>query len=321
MGRISVCMGVYNGAAYIEEQLSSIAQQTRQADQVILCDDGSADASATVIEAFIEQQGASGEWTLYRNEQNKGYPLNFYYAMSLCDGEVVFLADQDDIWAPQKIEKMSAILAKHPQIMALCCKFGLIAADGKDLHTVMQPSRSKDTGTMRTVDCDGVFYKCEWPGMVIAYRREWYESRLKQWREQNNAPQGYPAIPHDLLICAWAAEDGGFCQLDEELAWHRRHDNNIGGEEHRLSKLLSRERKLREIEDYNRILTCFLEQNIMNTEQGSQALQQKYRVMRDRYEALNSGKTGRVISNAWKNRRLTRAVTAICDVLITLRHR
>lgn len=318
---ISVCMGVYNGEPYLREQLQSIAEQTRAADQVILCDDCSKDRSAALITDFINNLKTPDGWELVCNEQNKGYPVNFYYAMSLCSGDIVFLADQDDIWASQKIERMTAILKENQQMKALCCKFDLIAADGSDLHTVMQPTRSKDTGSLRQVDCDGVFYKCEWPGMVIAYQREWYEKRLEQWRGKNTVSERYPAIPHDFLICAWAAEDEGFYQLDEAFAWHRRHDNNTGKEEHRLSRLINRERKLREIEEYNAILDQFEEQRIMQTEHGKQALLRKHSVMRERYEALKSGKVSRVLSNAWKNRRFTRAATFVCDLLIVLTQR
>ena len=318
---ISVCMGVYNGETYLREQLQSVADQTRAADQVILCDDCSKDRSAALITDFISTLKASDGWKLVCNEQNKGYPDNFYYAMSLCCGDIVFLADQDDIWAPQKIERMTALLEENRQMLALCCKFDLIAADGSDLHTVMQPARSKNTGSLRRIDCNGVFYKCEWPGMVIAYRREWYEKRLEQWRRKNAASESYPAIPHDFLICAWAAEDDGFYQLDEAYAWHRRHDSNTGKEEHRLSRLINRDRKLREIEEYNAILDCFEEQRIMQTDHGNQALQEKHSVMRDRYEALKSGKASRVLRNARKNRRFTRAATFICDLLIVLTQR
>ena len=36
----SVCMGIYNGADYLKTQLESILNQTKQPDEVILCEDG-----------------------------------------------------------------------------------------------------------------------------------------------------------------------------------------------------------------------------------------------------------------------------------------
>ena len=314
---ISVCMGIYNGEKYIEEQLDSILNQTLPPSQVILCDDGSKDNTVSIVQSFIQKNGLESHWKLYCNEQNKGYPDNFYYAMSLCKEKYVFLADQDDIWDPHKLERMTAIMKQDPQIKAISCKFGLIDAEGTDIHTLMAPTRSRGTGTSRNVACEDVFYKCEWPGMVLAYRREWYEEKYGMWQTGHMAEAGkYPAIPHDFLICAWAAEDGGFLQLDEELAWHRRHTSNTGGEEHRLSKLLNRDRKLTEIENYNVILDAFDRLGVMETAEGRRALKDKKRVMKERYEALLSGSVRKVAANAWRNRKFTRGATAVCDLVI-----
>lgn len=316
---ISVCMGIYNGEAYIEEQLLSILHQTLPPDQVVLCDDGSTDRTREIINDFIQKHQLEKGWRLYCNKENKGYPGNFYYSMSLCSEKYVFLADQDDIWDIRKLERMTAIMEAGPKACAVCCKFGLIDAEGKDIHTMMAPARSRDTQTVKNISIEGVFYKCEWPGMVIAYRRKWYQDKFERWRKKRQLllPEvRYPDIPHDFLICAWAAEEEGFFQLDDELAWHRRHDHNTGGEEHHLRRLLNRERKLKEIADYNGILDAFLKQEVMETAKGREALSSKYRTMRERYEALLSGSLLKVAGNAWKNRRSVRAATAICDLLI-----
>lgn len=310
----SICMGLYNGEKYIEAQLDSILHQTKESEEVILCDDGSTDQTIAVVRSFIEKNGLQDRWHLFCNEQNKGYPGNFYYAMSLCTQEVVFLADQDDIWAETKLERMCAVLEQHPEARAICCKFGLIDGAGDTIQTLMAPTHSKGTGEARIVTIDDVFYKYQWPGMVIAYRNEWY----RQWRSQGSpAPErDYPSIPHDFLLCVRAAEEHGFLQLDEELAWHRRHDNNAGGEEHHIRKLLNKKRKLKEIEDYLRILDSFEKEAVLQTAEGKDALYRKQQSMRGRYEALQSGKISRVLANAGQQQGNVRLATLLCDVLI-----
>ena len=52
---ISVCMGIYQGARYLEEQLLSILHQTCPADEVILCDDGSKDRTVELVREFIRE--------------------------------------------------------------------------------------------------------------------------------------------------------------------------------------------------------------------------------------------------------------------------
>lgn len=308
---ISVCMSTYNGEKYIQQQMYSILHQTRRPDEVIICDDASGDSTAEIIQRFIQDNRLEQSWKLYENTENRGYPANFYYAMSLCSGELVFLSDQDDIWHEKKLEQMSDVLEKHPEARVLCCKFGLINADGNNIHSVMAPVHTGGTGNLRQITIEDVFYKCEWPGMVIAYRNDWYRAQVEE-----RTAHVTEKIPHDLLICARAAEEQGFFQMDEKLAYHRRHENNAGGEEHRIGKLLNKGRKQKEIQNYLNYLKAFLEGQILKTEAGNAALHRKTRVMEERFDALNSGKISNVLRWAWKNRRDVRVATAVCDILI-----
>ena len=306
---ISICMATYNGAEFIEQQLYSILHQSRRPDEVIICDDGSADDTTGIIRRFIGENHLEDCWKLYQNPVKKGYPGNFYYAMGLCSCDVVFLADQDDIWHERKLEHMSRVLEQNSQSAVVSCKYSLIDAQGSDIRSLMAPARTAGTGQLRSVNIRDVFYKCEWPGMVTAYRREWY---AKQLRDDSS-------IPHDFLVCALAAEEDKFLQLDEQLACHRRHENNAGGEEHRISRLLNKERKLKEIEAYLAILRCFEEEQVLRTEGGRKALADKLASMQGRYEALQSGSVGKVLGNALKNRRKVRMATLIGDLLIVKR--
>ena len=314
----SVCMTTYNGEKYIEEQLMSILHQTHRAEEVILCDDNSTDQTVAIIGKFVEDHSLQDSWKLYQNEENKGYPGNFYYAMSLCSKDVVFLADQDDIWHVKKLERMCRALADRPAAKAICCKFGLIDAEGEAIFALMAPSHSRETGKLREVEVGEVFYKCEWPGMVVAYRNEWYQ----QWQQHSGRhdsiiPYEYNSnIPHDFLVCARAAEEKGFWQVDEVLAYHRRHDSNAGGEEHRIRRLLNKSRKLTEIKNYLQILEAFQQEKVLQTEAGRAALDEKYCTMKDRYEALNSGKVSQVLRNAGRHRGNVRLATLLCDLVI-----
>lgn len=303
---VSVCMGTYNGETYIEQQLNTILRQTKAPEEVILSDDGSTDNTVSIIERFIRKNGLEGKWKLYRNKINKGYPSNFYYACSLCNEEIVFLADQDDIWKSDKIEKMCRVMEENPGAKSVCCKFNLMDEKEQEIHSIMAPTHAHETGEVRNVPVEEIFYKCQWPGMVMAYRRDWYESWTK----------GNYQIPHDFLIAARAAEEGGFFQLDETLAYHRRHDHNTGGEEHHIRKLLNRDRKLKEIRDYLQILQQFLKEEVLTTQTAKLLLNRKTTVMQQREAALQSGRISAVIKNAWKNRKYVRLATAVCDVII-----
>ena len=51
---ISIAMTTYNGEQYIERQLESILNQTLLADEIVICDDGSRDATVEIIRKVIE---------------------------------------------------------------------------------------------------------------------------------------------------------------------------------------------------------------------------------------------------------------------------
>lgn len=98
---ISVAMCTYNGEKYVRDQLESIIYQTLQPDEVIICDDCSSDSTVKVIENVMGQW--TGSWKLVRNRKNQGYRKNFQQAISLCQGDFIFLSDQDDVWNKKKL--------------------------------------------------------------------------------------------------------------------------------------------------------------------------------------------------------------------------
>lgn len=100
---ISVAMCTYNGSAFLQEQLDSIAAQTRLPDELVICDDGSSDSTVDIVERFAH--GVSFRVQLFRNPQNLGSTRNFEQAMRLCTGDLIALSDQDDVWMPEKLAR------------------------------------------------------------------------------------------------------------------------------------------------------------------------------------------------------------------------
>lgn len=305
---ISICMATYNGERFIEEQLKCIYEQTLQPDEVIICDDDSTDRTRDMIEGFICKHELQDKWHLLHNPVRKGYPGNFYYCMSLAKGDIVFLADQDDVWSNRKLETMCHFIQQNEAMQVLACKMELIDVDGQNIKTLVKPNYSAESGQVQEIGVDKVLYKNEWSGMVLGYRNHWYQS-VKSKIEHTK-------LPHDLAISALAADEKGMYQLDSVLAYHRRHDNNAAGEEHRIGKLLNKQRKIKEIEDYLGILNGFAQGKLFQTEEGKEALQRKLRSMQGRYDALKSGKITKVLKNAWQQRGSVRLATVLCDVLI-----
>ena len=110
--RISIAMATYNGAAHIQQQLESFLSQTYPPDEVVVCDDCSTDETIEILESFRES--APFTVAIHRNEKNLGYTKNFEKALQNCSGELIFLSDQDDVWFPNKVERVTDVFLAHP---------------------------------------------------------------------------------------------------------------------------------------------------------------------------------------------------------------
>ena len=98
---ISVALCTCNGARFLSEQLVSLAEQTLRPIELVVCDDASDDGTWQLLEEF--QRSAPFPVRLYRNVRRLGIAQNFEQAMLLCEGDVIALCDQDDVWLPEKL--------------------------------------------------------------------------------------------------------------------------------------------------------------------------------------------------------------------------
>ena len=109
---LSIALCTYNGTNYLQEQLDSIAAQTRLPDELVICDDRSSDNTVDIIKLFASKVAFPVH--LYINEKNLKTIKNFEKAISLCRGDVIVLSDQDDVWKPYKVESILTAFREHP---------------------------------------------------------------------------------------------------------------------------------------------------------------------------------------------------------------
>jgi len=124
-------MATYNGARFLRAQLDSIAAQARPPDELVVCDDGSTDATVAIAEAFARE--APFPVRVERNPQRLGAHQNFARALARCAGNAVAFADQDDIWLPAKLGRLLAAMEDGDAAFAFC-DARLIAEDGTPLR-------------------------------------------------------------------------------------------------------------------------------------------------------------------------------------------
>ncbi len=142
----SVLVLTYNGIRYLEAQLESIRTQTIPPIEVYVCDDGSTDGTRQFVRGYLEQHGLSA-WRLIENEQNKGLGHNGEDALPFLRGDVIFTADQDDVWLPSKIEETLALMCDGVS----CVSSHALVIDGSGART----DRFGDCGIVRNEPTDG----------------------------------------------------------------------------------------------------------------------------------------------------------------------
>lgn len=138
--RISVAMCTYNGARFLSEQLESIAAQTRLPEELVICDDRSTDKSVEVIKAFLPR--APFTVRLDINDNNRGSTKNFEKAIRLCQGEIIALADQDDVWCPHKLASIERAFYRGLNVAAVFSDAELINEDSEPLNDTLWNSFS-----------------------------------------------------------------------------------------------------------------------------------------------------------------------------------
>jgi glycosyltransferase involved in cell wall biosynthesis len=110
--RLSVALCTYNGARFLPDQLESLARQARLPDELVVCDDGSTDGTRDVVERFAA--AAPFPVRQFVNPRNLGFVKNFERAIGLCSGDTIALADQDDVWHPEKLQLSEQVLLATP---------------------------------------------------------------------------------------------------------------------------------------------------------------------------------------------------------------
>lgn len=110
---LSVALCTHNGARFLEAQLASIAAQDRLPDELVICDDCSSDATPALIERFAAAAPFPVRFSV--NRERLGSTGNFSQAIGICTGDVIVLADQDDVWKPHKITTLGRALEDSPK--------------------------------------------------------------------------------------------------------------------------------------------------------------------------------------------------------------
>ena len=219
---ISVAMATYIGELYIRQQLESIFNQTIKIDELVICDDCSTDDTLSIVKDVAKKYNAFDKCKIIVNARNVGYIANFKKAIAAAHGDYIFLCDQDDVWRPDKVEKMTKTI-QETGAMLLASNFCLIDKNGNELKDQDKLQLKK-----RLMRYHGI---CMWnfsdlvfdnkiPGCTYCFCKEAKEAFLNDYVDY---------IPHDYQLILLSALIGTVYYTDDCLIEYRIHDTNTIG--------------------------------------------------------------------------------------------
>lgn len=208
---ISVCIATFNGEKYIREQLDSILAQISHDDEVVVCDDGSNDATLSIISSFDDVR-----IRVFVNPVRLGYVANFERALTLSVGDWIFLSDQDDIWLPGRVVEMMNFFVGNSRALLVASNFDLIDDMGA---AVGEFRKLKPVSRFTIVNIGRIFLgRMPYYGCTFLFKRIILDYCLP-------IPSGIES--HDIWIALIANLFGDVANIPGATLRHRIHSRNV----------------------------------------------------------------------------------------------
>lgn len=209
---VSVCMATYNGERFLREQLNSILTQLNKNDEIVVVDDASTDATLAVLTEYKDDR-----IRVFPHSQNRGVIKSFGHALQEARGDIIFLADQDDIWREDKLQRVIDCFTDQAAVTLVQSNYSAIDKSGDAVECKRHDSRDFHPGLLRNI------VKNRYHGCAMAFRRSILEYCLP-------FPDNIPM--HDMWIGMVNDIVGKAAYLDEPLVLYRRHGANATLDRH-----------------------------------------------------------------------------------------
>jgi len=260
---ISVVVATYNGEKYLLQMLQSIQAQTTKADEVIIADDASCDQTVVLAEEFIRVNALSDYWRVIRRNKNLGLQTNFLYAIAETKGDLVFLADQDDVWLEKKITVMSREMAEHRELWMLACRYDLIDGEGKAYNGKKRVSHIDYSSKSRLayLSKSELIISSFIRGCSMCIRGE-----IRRYIDQNF--DSGSLLGHDWYLSLLATIHGKAAFLNQKLMHYRIHDSNVSVKNKPFNIKDNRMLRVKELYEVVCIIKAVLESDSKSVEQS-----------------------------------------------------
>jgi glycosyltransferase involved in cell wall biosynthesis len=221
--KVSTCMAAYNGGAFIERQLESILGQLKPQDEVVIVDDGSTDDTLERIARIGDQR-----IRVFVHERNSGVVATFEDALRLASGDVLFLSDDDDVWAPTKVRRFLETFESGPHVGITQSRVRMIDETDRPIPD----SRINRHGRFSHGFWRNLFIN-HYQGSAMAIRASLLGRLLPFPKHKSFLHDTWIGTRNDLT-------GGKVVFINEDLLFYRRHGNNASRSKSTLQKIRTR---------------------------------------------------------------------------------
>lgn len=223
---VSVVMATFQGQTYLAGQLASILGQTRPIDQLIVVDDASVDDTRGILAEFAER--APFKVDVIHLDERRGSTGAFEVGLEAADGDVIALADQDDLWYPHKIARIVETYKEHPDAAYVFSDANLVDGSDRPIAGSLWSTRKLDERQQEAIRADPFSQLAQRflvTGCTMAFRADLRDIVLPI----PTPPAGRAPLVHDRWISVALSAVGGVVPIAEPLMAYRIHaEQQIG---------------------------------------------------------------------------------------------
>lgn len=224
MDKIEVLMAVYNGSAYIREQIDSILNQTYENWHLTISDDGSTDGTDLIADEYAakypEQITRVYSGVRFGNARD-----HFMWLSENCTSRYMLYSDQDDVFNPEKMSRLMDAMQNAERQWGRDLPI-LVFSDQTVVDeklNVIEPSLMRcQKQAFDSFDYHALLIQNVVTGGAMMVNRPLC-SLAVQCRSRERI------IMHDWWMAATAARFGKIIYLDEPLSLYRQHGGNSVG--------------------------------------------------------------------------------------------
>lgn len=156
-GKVSIIMPAYNAANYLDRSIGSVLNQTYENWELLIVDDGSADNTQEIVQAYSKQDprikllcNSHGGTARARNT-----------AIEKAEGDYLTFLDSDDLYHPQYLVFLLETAVQENADLVIC---GITRGD--DYRTFLEHGTIGNHTVISTGQAFSMMYGGEWPRMI-----------------------------------------------------------------------------------------------------------------------------------------------------------